>query len=141
MESKINNNYNNSNKNNNNHSRNNEKCTKRVLGLPNNSGIVRHSGKYHWCCRAGPVKSQTGLSSRQELNSVMHRLRLEAGEWKESFTDARHERREHESLNFSVLNCVWCVWDWIHCWSNFGHLCCPLIPTGVTPLHSFTLGI
>lgn len=52
---------------------------------------------------AGTGKCQARPSSRSELDSGMHGLGSEAGEWAESFKDTGHERRERDAHNPSAL--------------------------------------
>lgn len=82
-----------------------------MLTLLDDDGIGCFRG---WCCasRCGPDtrKSWTGLSSRQELDSGMHRLELEPEKRQVgSHMDAVCERREQDPCGPSVLNCVWHV--------------------------------
>jgi len=69
-------------------------------------------------------KSQTGLSSRQEPDSRMHRSESgsgsQAGEGAGSSSEASHGQREWAPCDPPALNWVWHLWHGIPRWSVSG---------------------
>ena len=118
------------------------KCTKLTLSFPELGAGALSS---HQQLPGSTRQSQTGLSSRQELDLGMHGSTsgsgLQAEQRAEFSSEANHGRRREWHPHYPpALTWVWHTRHGIPSWSLLGHKFCPPLPANATLYDSSLAG-